>query len=107
MLQKSISCEQWGALLLLFCGAALAQTAGNSQKEGQYDPLVGRNTILGLASCILATVSSGFAGVWFEKVLKGSRPSLYVRNIQLGFFGTIVGCCSVCVNDWERVSTQG
>jgi len=107
MLQKSISWQQWGALLLLFCGAALAQTAGNSQKEGEYDPLVGRSTILGLASCILATVSSGFAGVWFEKVLKGSRPSLYVRNIQLGFFGTLVGLCTVVVKDWESVSTNG
>jgi len=107
MLNKSISWEQWGALLLLFCGAALAQTAGNSQKEGQYDPLVGRSTLIGLTSCILATVSSGFAGVWFEKVLKGSRPSLYVRNIQLGFFGTIVGICTVIVKDWETVITNG
>jgi len=107
MLQKSISCEQWGALLLLFCGAALAQTAGNSQKEGQYDPLVGRSTLLGLSSCILATVSSGFAGVWFEKVLKGSRPSLYVRNIQLGFFGTIVGIVTIIMKDWDAVMTNG
>jgi len=107
MLKKSISCQQWGALLLLFCGAALAQTAGNSQKEGKYDPLVGRSTLLGLSSCILATVSSGFAGVWFEKVLKGSRPSLYVRNIQLGFFGTIVGLCTVIVKDWDAVATNG
>jgi len=107
MLEKSISCQQWGALLLLFCGAALAQTAGNSQREGEYDPLVGRSTLLGLGSCISATFSSGFAGVWFEKVLKGSRPSLYVRNIQLGFFGTFVGLCTVIVKDWDSVSTNG
>jgi len=107
MLQKSVSCKQWGALLLLFCGSALAQTAGSTEKVGQYDPLVGRSTMLGLTSCLIATVFSGFSGVWFEKVLKGSRPSLYVRNIQMGVFGTIVGIGTVIVKDWDTVSMNG
>jgi len=41
MLNKSISWEQWGALLLLFCGAALAQTAGNPKRKASTIHLLG------------------------------------------------------------------
>ena len=33
---------------------------------------------------IIACFSSGFAGVYFEKLLKGSSTGVWVRNIQLG-----------------------
>ena len=33
---------------------------------------------------ITACFSSGFAGVYFEKLLKGTSTGVWVRNIQLG-----------------------
>ena len=39
------------------------------------------------AACIL----SGLAGVWFEKVLKGTKASLFLRNIQLSLFSIVPG----------------
>ena len=41
--------------------------------------------IMGLAAVLISSVSSGFAGVYYEKLLKESaQPSLVLRNIQLG-----------------------
>ena len=39
---------------------------------------------VGVLAVLLACVSSGFAGVYFEKILKQTKQSVWVRNIQLG-----------------------
>jgi UDP-galactose transporter len=44
------------------------------------------NRTLGLIAVFSACMISGLAGVYFEKVLKGSNASLWVRNVQLSFF---------------------
>jgi solute carrier family 35 (UDP-sugar transporter), member A1/2/3 len=41
---------------------------------------------LGLICVFAACTLSGLAGVYFEKVLKRSDKSIYVRNLQLSFF---------------------
>lgn len=64
---------------------------------------------LGLTAVILACCTSGFAGVYFEKILKGQKVSVWMRNIQLGLFSIVLGmvrnsnpargivCCSLFV----------
>ena len=44
------------------------------------------NRSLGLTAVIIACTISGLAGVYFEKVLKGSNATLWIRNIQLSFY---------------------
>jgi UDP-galactose transporter len=40
----------------------------------------------GLICVFAACMLSGLAGVYFEKVLKRSDKTIYVRNLQLSFF---------------------
>jgi len=106
MLNKSLSKRQWGALVLLFIGASLAQVSTKTP-DPENDALPGRNMMLGLGACLSATLSSGFAGVYFEKVLKHTKPSLWVRNIQLGFFGTVTGFIMILAKDYDAVVQNG
>ena len=48
---------------------------------------------LGFAAFIVAAVCTSFASVFFEKMLKGaSKPSLWLRNIQLATYSTVIAC---------------
>jgi UDP-sugar transporter A1/2/3 len=86
-----------------------------------------------LIAVLSACLSSGFASVYFEKILKGTKTSLWIRNIQLGtsgslfipylelcqcvfffvffiktgFFGAIFGIAGVIFNDLSNVMSDG
>ncbi len=49
----------------------------------QEDVFAG-SQLMGLLAVLVACFSSGFAGVYFEKILKESKQSVWIRNIQLG-----------------------
>uniref|UniRef100_A0A8C4ND42 Solute carrier family 35 member A3a n=1 Tax=Eptatretus burgeri TaxID=7764 RepID=A0A8C4ND42_EPTBU len=63
--------------------------------------------LVGLFAVLLACFSSGFAGVYFERILKGSRQSVWLRNIQMGLFGSFFALVGVLVRDWEQVHKAG
>lgn len=50
-----------------------------------------QNALVGMVAVIVSCLMSGFAGVYFERILKGSKQSVWLRNVQLGFLGTILG----------------
>ncbi len=41
--------------------------------------------------------------MYIEKMLKSSRSSLWIRNIQLGLYGVLLGTIGVYLNDREEV----
>uniref|UniRef100_A0A667ZLN8 Solute carrier family 35 member A3b n=1 Tax=Myripristis murdjan TaxID=586833 RepID=A0A667ZLN8_9TELE len=80
MLGKRLGCNQWLSLLILMAGVALVQSADASQQTS----LSAGFQFVGLMAVLTACFSSGFAGVYFEKILKETKQSVWVRNIQLG-----------------------
>jgi len=65
------------------------------------------NRFIGLVAVLCAACTSGFAGVYFEKILKGSRTSLWIRNIQMGLPSVLIAAITVYVKDGEALSKQG
>ncbi|XP_028378464.2 UDP-galactose translocator isoform X2 [Phyllostomus discolor] len=104
MLNRSLSRLQWASLLLLFMGVALVQ----AQQAGGGDPrLLDQNPGVGLAAVVASCLSSGFAGVYFEKILKGSSGSVWLRNLQLGLFGTTLGLVGLWWAEGTAVAHRG
>lgn len=87
ILHRTLTVRKWVALGLLTTGVAIVQlptspTAARDSVSGQ---------IMGLFAVGIACILSGLAGVWFEKVLKGTKATLFLRNVQLSLFSIIPG----------------
>lgn len=92
LLNRRLSSQKWLALFLLTVGVAVVQLSAMPAK-GSHPPNV--NLSLGLAATLAACLCSGLAGVYFEKILKTSRVSLWARNIQLGLISIFIGMCGI------------
>lgn len=127
LLNRTLYKSQWIALLLLSIGVAAVQlhaqaedhppVSSTTESDKPHSPKH-MNQLLGLISVLLACLSSGFASVYFERVLKSTTPtststntyhpvnssepstviqprltstSVWIRNIQLSFFGLLMG----------------
>jgi len=98
---------RWTSLLLLVAGVSLVQ----SRLDGPSDTLLDRSstgdTVKGLTAVVVACFTSGAASVYLEKLLKKTEASIWVRNVQLGFFGSIVGLIQALVSDGPAIAEGG
>ncbi|XP_056278169.1 UDP-galactose translocator isoform X3 [Pseudoliparis swirei] len=105
MLRKTLSRVQWMSLLLLFVGVAVVQVDQEGKKEAAADS--SQNYTVGLIAVVVSCLSSGFAGVYFEKILKGGAASVWTRNVQLGIFGAALGALGLWWRDGDAVAERG
>lgn len=72
------------ALVVRFAYILFLQWPSTNQADSEQKVLSASSQFIGLMAVLMACVSSGFAGVYFEKILKETKQSVWVRNIQLG-----------------------
>ncbi|KAM8890607.1 solute carrier family 35 member A3a isoform 2-T3 [Synchiropus picturatus] len=84
MLGRRLGLYQWISLLILMTGVTLVQWPSESMVTPEKPSLSAGSQFIGVAAVLVACCSSGFAGVYFEKILKESKQSVWIRNIQLG-----------------------
>lgn len=66
------------------------------------------NRSVGFIAVIVSAFLSGLAGVYFEKVLKGTNTSLWIRNIQLSFYSLFPAFfIGVLLKDGSKIAEKG
>lgn len=60
--------KQWGALAMLALGVGLVQIASKTGGDDDESKKDGQDPVLGLVAVLMSCCTSGFAGVYFEKV---------------------------------------
>uniref|UniRef100_A0A2K6KZU1 Solute carrier family 35 member A3 n=1 Tax=Rhinopithecus bieti TaxID=61621 RepID=A0A2K6KZU1_RHIBE len=88
MLSKKLGVYQWLSLVILMTGVAFVQWPSDSQLDSKE--LSAGSQFVGLMAVLTACFSSGFAGVYFEKILKETKQSVWIRNIQLALGGLVI-----------------
>ena len=96
LLERYLSCVQWSSVMLLTIGIMMSSQGKGSEKTSSQ---AAQNSVLGVVSCVVSGISSAFASVYFEKILKGTPPSIAVRNIQLGIFSLALSVVSMLAVD--------
>mmetsp|Transcript_19110 Transcript_19110/g.48675 ORF Transcript_19110/g.48675 Transcript_19110/m.48675 type:complete len:370 (+) Transcript_19110:41-1150(+) len=112
MLARRLSWSKWRALLLLLAGVVLIthEEHGVINRAKVFAALALRSAppsspvaaaalplergqgslVLGVSAVLLETVLSGFATVYFERVLKSTPLSVWHRNIQLACWSLLI-----------------
>ncbi|OWA54033.1 UDP-galactose translocator [Hypsibius exemplaris] len=106
MLRRQLGTVQWAALLILFVGIAVVQLDQQSPQAGKTLFHI-QSPFLGLSAILISSLMSGYAGVYFEKILKGSEVSLWLRNIQLSMYAIPMGLLTCLAADSDSIRTKG
>lgn len=105
ILRRSLRSSQWSALILLVIGIVLVQLA---QSGTVILPSgIEQNHLVGFTAALSACFLSGFAGIYFEKILKGSDISVWMRNVQLSLLSIPFGLATCFINDGDIIKRQG
>eukprot|EP01055_Gregarina_sp_Pseudo9_P004116 Gregarina_sp_Pseudo_9__4115@NODE_425_length_2857_cov_75_667850_g402_i0_p3_GENE_NODE_425_length_2857_cov_75_667850_g402_i0NODE_425_length_2857_cov_75_667850_g402_i0_p3_ORF_typecomplete_len380_score81_78Nuc_sug_transp/PF04142_15/4_1e02Nuc_sug_transp/PF04142_15/1e99CRTlike/PF08627_10/6_2e18CRTlike/PF08627_10/1_1e02TPT/PF03151_16/5e10SLC35F/PF06027_12/4_2e10UAA/PF08449_11/3_2e09PUNUT/PF16913_5/1e05EamA/PF00892_20/5_5e06EamA/PF00892_20/82_NODE_425_length_2857_cov_75_667850_g402_i01231262 len=105
ILHRFLGLDKWASLLMLTAGVALIQIPSGSKAENVN--LHGGNPLIGTVAVLCACMTSGFAGVYFEKILKGSKTSIWMRNIQLALLGCLISFIGAMYNDGSAIMEGG
>lgn len=105
LLRRELRSLQWLALVLLTAGVAMVQLSATD--GGASTTNAGQSRILGCVAAIAACCCSGFAGIYFEKILKGSEISVWVRNVQLSLLSLPLGAATALATDGSELMSKG
>ncbi|KAJ2490480.1 UDP-galactose transporter Gms1 [Coemansia sp. RSA 2050] len=106
LLGTTLGTMRWASLFALTLGIILVQLPTSPSADTVVSG--GRSLkLMGLVSVLTACMLSGLAGVYFEKVLKGSRKSVWTRNVQLSLFSLPPALFGVLVVDGAGVRSLG
>jgi UDP-sugar transporter A1/2/3 len=115
MLHKRLSLPQWISLVLLMVGVSLvqldtevpAQAITDSDSSEEVAEISTGSRTAGILAVLISCLLSGFTGVYFEKLVKSTSQTLWVRSLQLGIFGFLFGLAAVGITDYGEVTTNG
>lgn len=96
------------SLVLLAIGVATVEISSNEEEVNTNIEINSQTQLIGLIALILSCIISGFAGVYFEKLIKQNESiSIYIRNVQLAIWGATFGLFTVFLSSESLVEEYG
>jgi UDP-sugar transporter A1/2/3 len=102
LLGRVLKTQKWAGLAMLSVGVGVVQVTGvqkaKEQQAAEDDDDMARQRVTGFFVIVAAAAISSLAGVYFEKILKGVRVSLWTRNLQLAFYSVLTATVPLYVS---------
>ena len=121
LLHKRYSIVQWSSVVALALGVGLVQLSLTGAATALFSTsatqMVSRsfqfsttskhiNFALGIPSVLVSVLTSGFAAVYLEKMLK-KKDGFWARNIQLSIVSLVISLLGALVKDAGTIMKQG
>ena len=118
LLGQALTPSQWASLPVLALGTVFVTLNGStsssptsSSSSSSMSAVTAAaapgGLLIGLSASILSGLSSAFAGVYFERYVKGRHgQSLWVRNLQLSLYGTPFAACYALLVDGRALRAR-
>lgn len=114
-LRRNFRLLQYLSVLILMTGAILVQSTDIEEiapNEIFYENFASKkllpyNKTLGIVAGISACVLSGFSGVYFEKILKSHKSTVWSRNLQLSILSIPPALITSFAKDWREIWDKG
>jgi solute carrier family 35 (UDP-sugar transporter), member A1/2/3 len=113
MLGQRLGPRKWSALMILMAGVSIVQLNKNENTSpSPVSDSIGANggdteQFLGFLAVFAAAVTSGFCGVYQQRILQRGGGNLWVRNAQMGVTSVVFGVGSVLLKDIDAVLEGG
>lgn len=104
ILNRTLIKTQWFSLVLLLMGVVMVQLSDAKETNINTE---NQSRVTGFLAAITATFLSGLAGIYFEKILKGSDVSVWMRNVQLSLLSLPIGVVVVMFKHGQDISANG
>uniref|UniRef100_A0A0R3RGZ0 UDP-galactose transporter n=1 Tax=Elaeophora elaphi TaxID=1147741 RepID=A0A0R3RGZ0_9BILA len=105
ILGRRFSRTRWLAIFFLFGGVAAVELSMNKRNTVEKN---GENYMIGLSAVLLTCVTAGFAGVYFEHMLKNaSETPFWIRNLQMYSCGIVSAASGCILSEWNKILTKG
>jgi UDP-galactose transporter len=109
-LRKRLHRVQKIALVLLVAGVSVFYACGDTHVETAGGEQSLSSTMRGVAGAVGVAISSGFAGVYLEYVMKRTREtpvSPHIINLYMSLYGVVSAAATVYAKDGSVVTERG
>ncbi|KAI0990453.1 hypothetical protein GJ496_001486 [Pomphorhynchus laevis] len=104
LLKRKLNRRKWISLVVLMIGVCCIQLneVTTASKLNQTT-----NSLTGLLCVMIANFTSGFSGVYFEKMLKSNVSSIWMQNLFLACFSAAFGLMNCMIFDYREIAVFG
>lgn len=101
ILGHRLTMTRFTAIIILFLGIIIVQL------QPQHMNSHHGNYLLGISSVLVICVCAGFAGVYFEKILKDTDVPFWVKNLEMYIWGILSAGIGLLGQDYNNITEKG